>query len=124
MGIGTWEPKQPADFSRENLESLVGALDGDSVSLAPEVAAANAVLMQQDAGAWAGAEGFDEDFLQNLIRFFTLAEGQVAGWEAAKRSPVIPLVRLLKARDAFDDDLRRWIKAHTDNRYLPYGSIF
>ena len=60
MGIGTWEPKQPADFSRENLESLVGALDGDSVSLAPEVAAANAVLMQQDAGAWAGAEGFDE----------------------------------------------------------------
>ncbi|MBS03095.1 MAG: hypothetical protein CMQ24_10360 [Gammaproteobacteria bacterium] len=124
MGIGTWEPKQPADFSRENLQSLVGALDGESVSLAPEVAAANAVLMQQDAGAWAGAEGFDEDFLQNLIRFFTLAEGQVPGWEAGKRSPVIPLVRLLKARDAFDDDLRRWIKAHTDNRYLPYGSIF
>ena len=30
----------------------------------------------------------------------------------------------VRRRDAFDDDLRRWIKAHTDNRYLPYGSIF
>tara|TARA_Y100001934_G_scaffold74243_1_gene92251 strand:- start:70 stop:444 length:375 start_codon:yes stop_codon:yes gene_type:complete len=124
MGIGVWEPKKPADFSRQNLEALAQSVDGVSVTLAPEVALANIVLMQQEADAWAFAADYDDAFIHDLIRFFTLAEGQVPGWEAGKKSPVIALVKILKGRDAFGDELRRWIKSNTDNRYLPYGSIF
>jgi hypothetical protein len=58
-----------------------------------------------------------------LIRFFTLAERDWSGWEAGKSSPVIPLVALLKRKQQFEPDFRRWIKQHTDNRYLPNGAV-
>ena len=123
MSTGVWEPKKPADLSRGNLESLAGGLDGEQVTLTVEQATANVVLMQQEAGAWDEAREFDDELLVRLIRFFTLAESQAPGWEAGKRSPVIALVKILKARNAFDRELRRWIKANTDNRYLPNGAV-
>ena len=78
--------------------------------------------MQQEAVVFDVAMGLDDGELDDLIRLFTLAEMQLPGWEAGKKSPVIYLVRILKARDAFSADLRRWVKANTDNRYLPNGS--
>ena len=57
-----------------------------------------------------------------LVKFFTLAEA-LPGWEAGARSPVIPMAAVLKARGDYPDDLTGWIKAHTDNRFLPYGSL-
>jgi hypothetical protein len=36
---------------------------------------------------------------------------------------VIYLVRLLKQRGTFEPELRQWIKANTDNRYLPNGAL-
>jgi len=45
------------------------------------------------------------------------------GFELGARSPVIALVRLLKQRGEYPDDLTGWVKANTDNRFLPYGSL-
>jgi hypothetical protein len=36
---------------------------------------------------------------------------------------VIPLARLLKSRGDYPEDLTAWIRAHTGNRFLPYGSL-
>ena len=79
-------------------------------------------LMTLELEAWTLANALSSQDLVQLIRFFTLVEAQISGWDAGASSPVIPLVKLLKAREAFDPALRKWIKAHTDNRYLPYGS--
>lgn len=57
-----------------------------------------------------------------LIRLFTLAE-RLPGWEAGAKSPVIVLAAALKARGDYPADLTAWIKANTDNRFLPYGSL-
>ena len=38
-------------------------------------------------------------------------------------APVIPLVAELKRRGDYPNDLTAWIKANTDNRFLPYGSL-
>ena len=73
-----------------------------------------------------------------LSRFSELANGlagvvdagmlDIAGlanenwWEAGNKSPVIPLVKILKERGDFEADLRKWIKSNTKNRYLPNGS--
>ena len=61
--------------------------------------------------------------LINLIRLFTLGEMQHANWQTGAKSPVVPLVKLLKKRGVFDVELGRWIKANTTNRFLPHGDL-
>ncbi len=72
--------------------------------------------------ARAGQELPDEDVV-SLIRLFTLAESNLPGWESGAKSPVVPLAALLRQRDAYPKGLTAWIKANTDNRFLPYGSL-
>lgn len=82
--------------------------------------------MQATLESWQSAcESLDNQQIHHLIRFFTLAEMQLSGWEAGDKSPVISLVKILKSRDAFPEkDFIRWIKQNTDNRFLPYGPVF
>jgi hypothetical protein len=99
------------------------ANDPVAVGLAPDEQKRLGGLMKLDAAAWAFAEQLTDEEVVTLIRFFTRAEMELPGWEAGKRSPVIPLVKILKSRDGFGADLRKWIKSNTDNRYLPNGSV-
>jgi|TARA_B110000263_G_C15270774_1_gene493365 hypothetical protein len=127
MAVGVWEPQKSLDISEASLRALAASYrTGQSETLSDflddTTIKANATLMQQEAVVFDVAMGLDDGELDDLIRLFTLAEMQLPGWEAGKKSPVIYLVRILKARDAFSADLRRWVKANTDNRYLPNGS--
>ncbi len=89
-----------------------------------EVQRLAAVAVHQDAADWAAvAEPLSSAELEDLIRLFTLAEGTLPGWQAEARSPVIPLARVLRTRNAFPEPLAAWIKDNTDNRFLPYGSL-
>lgn len=125
--VGVWEPKKPVQIDVDTLQRLVGvmAVAGDDVAgaLSAEDIEIQAPLMQQSEDAWQAAQALGDGEIEALIRFFTLAEMQLPGWEGGKKSPVIYLVRIMKERGTFTGTLRRWIKAHTDNRYLPYGSV-
>ena len=57
------------------------------------------------------------------IRVLTLVERDFSGFEAGSRSPVLTLIKVLKSRNALSGDLFEWIKSHTQNRFLPYGSL-
>ena len=96
--------------------------DALGAALSEDEVARDAALMKQEESAWQVADQLETDEIVALVRFFTLAEQQLPGWDGGKQSPVIPLVRILRARDAFPGELRKWIKANTDNRWLPYGS--
>lgn len=129
MSIEVWEPTRgtkgkPIDIGL--LEKFVDVAKGaDSVSssqLRSSGLDSEEWVMNQEEAAWESAEDLSSDDLIALVRFFTLVEQNVSGWEAGKKSPVIPLVKILKSRDEFSADLRKWVKANTDNRYLPYGS--
>ena len=127
MTIGTWEPAKSSSLTLERLQDLltqISGLDENALaaSLNDEFIRSNSQLMKLDADSWQVAKQLTEDDLVALVRFFTLAEMQLSGWEAGNRNPVIPLVRILKKRDQFSPELRKWIKSSTDNRYLPYGS--
>ena len=81
-------------------------------------------LARDENGRWTGVVGtLDAATLEALARFFTLAETRLPGWEAGARSPVIALARELRRRGSMTPELGAWIKAHTDNRFLPYGSL-
>lgn len=84
-----------------------------------------APLMTAGRETWsqAAADLSNEEII-HLIRFFTLAEQQLDGWQAGADSPVIWLVKVLRQRKAAPDkELLLWIKANSDNRFLPNGAL-
>jgi hypothetical protein len=101
--------------SDSDLADISASLDVSQISK-------GAVLMTLDPASWDCVNEWDDCRLEALIRFFTLAEMQLPGWRGGNKSPVIALVKMLQKRDAFPQELRKWIKANTDNRFLPYGS--
>jgi hypothetical protein len=108
----------------DELLRAAGALDAERFGLsADRVAALSGIARHDGKTDWAAAAApLDSGDLVALIRFFTLAE-RLPGWESGARSPVIPLARLLKSRGDYPEDLTAWIRAHTGNRFLPYGSL-
>ena len=126
MSIDVWEPKEKSLISRNLLYQIsdafrVNRLDNDFFS--EDFIKDNADLMQQAQESFDIVNSFPDDVIIDLIKFFTLAEMTYSGWKAGKKSPVIYLVKILKGRAVFCDELRKWIKNNSDNRYLPYGSV-
>ena len=81
-------------------------------------------LMTAPAERWQKAvEPLGSEQIESLIRFLTLAEEAIGGWQAGDKSPVITLVKVLKSRGSYDRSLTRWIKANSGNRFLPHGSL-
>jgi hypothetical protein len=130
MTIGVWQPaKADAEkgLSLDDLKAYAVLTDGALENLAASLSAAqiggDGRLMRLDEAPWQVATALSDEELVNLVRFFTLAERQLPGWDGGKQSPVIYLVRILKQREAFTPVLRQWVKANTDNRYLPNGAL-
>lgn len=135
MTVGAWDPAQAdaaTDFTlnpevlaafialseSQQLDDLNSVLDSDTKTR-------QAPLMKLPKERWLeAAAAFSNEQLVHLVRFFTLAEMQLSGWEAGADSPVIGLVKALRLRKSPPDkDLLMWIKAHSDNRFLPNGAL-
>jgi hypothetical protein len=131
VSIATWEPNAPQDISKEMLTTFIQLSENDQLeqlnaNLSEEFVQKNSFIMKLAGTRWAvPCETLSNTEIEHLIRFFTIAEMQLSGWEAGDKSPVIALIKLLKAREAFPEKtFIRWIKQNTDNRYLPYGPVF
>lgn len=125
--VGTWDPGDRVTLSARHLECVRRAathLEDADFSLDEGELELLAPVMSLDADQW-DAVARDEDPLELVawIRFFTLAEARLPGFEAGAKSPVIPLARALRQRGAYPADLTAWIRAHSDNRFLPHGSL-
>lgn len=134
--VDTWDPTQNNDAANaEKIDhdvllrlskiSMNEQLDKISATLSSEEIQAYRPLMKRHKDEWlAAAEELEQHTIIHLVRFFTLAEAQLAGWEAGSKSPVIWLCRELKKRGAFPDaELITWIKDNTENKFLPYGNL-
>ena len=114
---GGLDPATVADLCR-----AAARFDGENLDLT-ELEQRRFAPLVTHAGWAEHVEQFDDETLVQLIRLLTVGESACAGWQAGEKSAVIVLVRALKGRGAFDTDLSRWIKAHTDNKFLPHGSL-
>ncbi|WP_323846934.1 hypothetical protein [Microbulbifer magnicolonia] len=134
MSVGAWEPKEnpqsdgdSEEFNRELLQRFIAAARSPSPlqqSLQEEDRLASS-LMRLPAERWLEeSQHWDSEQLWQLIRFFTLAEMQLPGWDAGPDSPVIPLAKALRRRQAsLNREQLLWIKQNSDNRFLPYGPL-
>lgn len=127
MTVREWQPSESPGSISVSLELLRRFSEVDLTrpladSLSEQDVRAGASLAGLEEENWGIVHSLDTAEIESLIRFFTLAESQLSGWEAGRKSPVIQLVKILKSDDAFSVELRKWIKKNTSNRYLPYGS--
>lgn len=134
MSVGAWEPNnqesvtstdKPIDHALtkrivETMASGTEQLD----QLDTDITAAN-WLAGLPATQWLKeAENWNDEQIWMLIRFFTLAEMQLANWQGGAESPVIPLAKVLRRRKApLSREQLLWIRKNSDNRYLPYGPL-
>ncbi|MEY8204572.1 MAG: hypothetical protein RPR40_05800 [Bermanella sp.] len=80
-------------------------------------------LAQVDNKIWAlSIHNLTQQPLIELIRMLTQLEEQQA-WNLAEKSPVIALFKQLRKIAGIDKSLVQWVKAHSDNRFLPFGPL-
>jgi hypothetical protein len=115
---------EPASLERFIRYSREGPLEQLEQLIADDESQALAGLMHIEHSEWLKAvEALPDDDLLHLIRFFAAAEN-LPGWEAGKRSPVIPLAKTLRRRGVrLEKGLLQWLREVNQNRYLPYGPL-
>jgi len=128
VDVGVWQPDENGvTLDSATLERLALAaqhIDAPTFGLTPREVARFASVMRHAPSQWTALLGEQADArLIELVRFFTLAEMRLAGWEAQAQSPVIPIVAELRRRKSYPAQLTSWIKSNTTNRFLPYGSL-
>ena len=127
MTVAAWDPaNQVAALDASVLNALLqaaGRLDLQGFGLSATEADRLAGVTQLGAQAWQAAAGLTDAELIKLVRLFTLAEGRLPGWKAGAKCPVIPLGAMLRRRGAWPAELTAWVKVHSDNQFLPYGSL-
>ncbi|MBV1906224.1 MAG: hypothetical protein KUG75_09100 [Pseudomonadales bacterium] len=132
MSVESWDPKTSALPNQEALECVIKAsatraeADGEvkDFGLSSGEIQKYAALMQLPLTSWRPlVDDLESSVLINLIKFFTLAEQSLQGWKAGARSPVIVLAKVLREKSAYPDELTVWIKANSNNRFLPHGSL-
>lgn len=134
MSVGSWNPNseqgatKPA-LNRELLQRFIALSQSDLLGdleqqLDTREQQVFAELMRRDRQLWfEAAKPLTVEEIEHLMRFFTRAEG-LPGWQAGDHSPVIWLGKVLKQRGAgISRELTLWIRANSDNRYLPHGPL-
>ncbi len=134
MSIGNWDPEleqsqSSTTISMDDLQRFIGLSESEqlgdlSTLLSSQEKQQQLELMTLDKEQWFEAAGvLTDEQLQHLMRFFTVAE-KLPGWEAEGKSPVIWLGKILKKRGTgINRELVLWIKAHSNNQYLPHGPL-
>ena len=125
--VETWDPTAARTWGERQVELIRKAcrnLDAGDLGLTVGERGELAPLMTAGPEAWAaGIDAMSSAELVGWTRFLTLAEARLPGFEAGAKSPVILIARVLRNRGDYPEDLSAWIKANTNNRFLPYGSL-
>ncbi|HEY6597711.1 MAG TPA: hypothetical protein VIZ30_00255 [Pseudomonadales bacterium] len=124
--VGVWQPQDPPIDARTlaRFAEAASYLDHATLGLTSEEVRELAAVMKFARDRWTALITNESDArLIQLVKFFTVAEMRLPGWEAGAHSPVIALVAELRRRRAYPKELTAWIKGHTTNRFLPHGSL-
>jgi hypothetical protein len=125
VSVDSWQPVNKLDqINDEQLSRLLAISQGQpqECDLTSDL---NWIqpLAQVDGKIWQSvAAQLTSEQLKQLIALFTLAEQQ-GGWSLGERSAVIPLFKRLKKTQGVDRELVQWVKAHSDNKFLPFGPL-
>ncbi len=116
MSVDSWQPVQaPTNIDKGYLEKLIALATqfNEDTHLTAELDWIQP-LAHTDNKIWAKTV--------DLIRLLTLLEDK-QNWNLAEKSPVIALFKALRKQAGINKELVQWVKAHSDNKYLPFGPL-
>ena len=131
MSVNTFDPNALKNLSRPIDAELLSEIVEIAVAANADIEQMNLSQVQIDRIAtvaqhdgWQEAAGdLDDRVIAAVIRLFTLGEMRYSSWKADSKSPVVALARILKKRQTLPVDLVIWIKANTNNQFLPHGDL-
>ncbi|MCE2437567.1 MAG: hypothetical protein J4F97_06110 [Pseudomonadales bacterium] len=124
--VQVWDPAQ-SNLTSADVQILARAsagMDHPDLGLSKKEQAELLAAARKKSDTWQqlAVESSAEDVC-SWVKALTLAEGRLSGFALGPNSPVIVLIRHLKRRGVLPAELLRWVRAHTTNRFLPYGSL-
>lgn len=137
MSVESWNPNQATAAKQPDTEQIIALLkrfsslaanDDQLDTLATQLSEQEREqhhLMSWELDQWPPlVSQLSQDELVQLVKFFTLIEVQLSGWQAGHKSPVIAINRELKKRGhKLDKELLMWIRKNSDNRFIPNGAL-
>jgi hypothetical protein len=125
VSVDSWQPvNKTTQISDEQLARLL-TLSEDQPSECDLTSDLDWIqpLAQVDGKIWQQvAAQLTPAQLKQLIGLFTLAEEQ-GNWSLGDRSAVIPLFKMHRKAQGVDRELVQWVKAHSENKFLPFGPL-
>ncbi len=124
--VQSWDPTLHTlnQTHRDLLNSVVVDTTVKQLQLTSEQLDALRSISLIDAREWTEfATNIEDAELVHWIKILSLVPEQHSGFSCGAKSPVIPLVRVLRKRGGYPTYLTAWIKQHSSNRFLPYGSL-
>ena len=124
--VHDWDPAAHAlgQAEGELLNRIASKITDNTLHLTSSQLASLRSIYPTNAHIWSEfSVNRTNEELVNWIKVFTLCPEQHSGFTDAERSPVITLVRVLRKRGSYPESLTSWIKQHSTNRFLPYGSL-
>ena len=123
MSVGTFDPNATLqEIDTELVRELLQRFDGESIEL-DKAGELRFSILARHKGWSEVASQFQDEELKALARVFTILEHQYSSFSAGSDSPVIAIVRTLKSKGIWEKTDTQWVKAHTNNRFLPHGSL-
>lgn len=135
MSIGSWSPETGSvstgvTLEKDWLDRFIAFSRDEELTqlpslLTPKAQGDLAGYMLAPAADWqAAAKDYDAGALWHLMRFLTMAEMHLPGWQAGADSPVIHLNKLLKKTGSpLSTEQLQWLRTHSDNRFIPNGAL-
>lgn len=132
--INEWSPdhSQPGAIDNTLVKQFIALADAikqDADAVRQEIGEQSLQQAQRwlklDESQWQTViSALEEKDLFPLAEFFTIAENAFPGWQCGARNPAIWIFRYLKEQKKLPEkSLIRALKAQTDNRFIPYGSV-
>lgn len=123
MSVGTFDPGAAnQEIDLDLVRELLQQFSGESIEL-DKAGELRFSILARHKGWAAACDQLEPEELKRLAKVFTLLEGQYSSFSAGSDSPVILIVRALKNHGLWEKSDTQWVKAHTDNRFLPHGSL-
>ena len=132
MTIDTWSPASNTEkesIDKKFLQRCLEIAECDQLNeldlaLTDEEKKKSSIMHAKQAIWEETLQSFSDDQLVSLIRFFTIAEMQLNGWQAGNESPVIAINQILKSRgNKLDKAMLMWIRENSSNRFIPNGAV-